>query len=283
MEIKDNFVFQTDSDIVRKVYNENPNYLIEYSDNCERKDYCTIYFCSNDIYFPNTEEIFNKRIIGKNFYEWYNLRVSKSHKHIFVRDIYKQWYLTGINAEINNPEKLLDFLRNETAGYKVITLGSSAGGYAAVLYGSLLQADQVMIFNAQFEVSSLLSRSTEKINPLLFRLKEEAVSKYFDIKKFINENIDIFYFYSNKSKWDVEQYKHIKDLKINKISFSTAHHGIPFLKTCLSKVINSDKDTLLSLTFSTQRPYLFSVKTVGFWNVLSGLISQAYKAYAKRR
>lgn len=120
------YVFQTDSEIVRQVYEKQDNYLIEY-DEAGPKDWCAIYFCSNDIYYPNTEEIFRKRIIEKNFFEWYHSRIKKASKHIFVRDIFKQWYLAGINARIDTPEKLTAFLRNETEGFHVVTIGSSAG------------------------------------------------------------------------------------------------------------------------------------------------------------
>jgi hypothetical protein len=280
MEIVNPFVFQTDSEIVQKVYNENPNYLIEYSDNVPTQEYCAVYFCSHNIYYPNTENIFRKRIVEKNYYEWYGTRIQKSYKHIFVRDIFKQWYFAGINAEINSPEKLLDFLRQETKGYKVITLGSSAGGYAAVLYGYLLNADQVMAFNPQFEVRSLLKSSTEKFDPLLFRLKNEPVSIYYDIHDLINENIDIYYFYSNKSTWDLEQYNRVKDLtKIHKISFSTAHHGIPFLKICLPKVLNFEKNDLTRLSKKSHNSIFFSFRIVGIWKTFYGLILQIYKSY----
>jgi hypothetical protein len=280
MDIKRPFVFQTDSDIVQKIYTENPNYLIEYSDNVSSRDYCAVYFCSHNIYYPNTEDVFTKRIVENNLYEWYNTRIQKSYKHIFVRDIFKQWYIAGINAEINSPEKLLEFLRQETKGYKVITLGSSAGGYAAVLYGSLLNANQVLAFNPQFELKSLLKRSNEDIDPLLFRLKNKPVSIYYDIYDFINEKIDIYYFYSNKSDWDMEQYNHIKSLvKIHKISFSTTHHGIPFLKVNLPIILNLDKTKLTHLAKTSHNTWLFSFRIVGIRKTLFGLISQIYKKY----
>jgi hypothetical protein len=283
MGIKETFVFQTDSDIVRKVYNENSNYLIEYSDNVPAQDYCTVYFCSHNIYYPNTEDNFRKKIVENNSYEWYNTRIQKSYKHIFIRDIFKQWYIAGINAEINSPEKLLEFLRQETKGYKVITLGSSAGGYAAVLYGSLLNANQVLAFNSQFELKSLLKRSSEFIDPLLFRLKNDPVSIYYDINYFINKEIDIYYFYSNKSKWDMEQYNHIKDLKtIHKIGFSTTHHGIPFFKNNLPNIISLDKENLNHLARKSHNIWIFSFQMVGIWKTLFGVISQIYKGYIKR-
>ena len=85
------------------------NFLIEYNENIVQKKICAIYFSSNDIYYPNDENTFRKKIVEKNFYEWYNTRIENAHKHIFIRDIHKQWYLSGINAEVNTPEKLLNF------------------------------------------------------------------------------------------------------------------------------------------------------------------------------
>lgn len=174
------YVFQVDSDIVQQVYNEQDNFLIEY-DNQGDKNWCAIYFCSNDIYYPNTEEIFRKRIVEKNFFEWYHLRIKKAYKHIFVRDIFKQWYLMGINAKINTPKKLTEFLQKETEKYNIVTIGSSAGGYAAILYGSLLNAKYVLAFNPQFEIKSLIKTTTEEVNPVLFRYSG-IIGKYLDIK-----------------------------------------------------------------------------------------------------
>lgn len=76
-------VFQVDSPIVKETYSTNDNYLIEYDDTIENKDCCAIYFSSNDVYFPNTEEVFLKRIKERNAYEWYGTRIKKAYKHIF--------------------------------------------------------------------------------------------------------------------------------------------------------------------------------------------------------
>lgn len=74
-------MFQIDSGIVRDVYNKQPNYEIEYDESC-LENVCAIYLSSNDIYFPNTEEIFRKRIVEKFFFEWFHTRF-KARKHIF--------------------------------------------------------------------------------------------------------------------------------------------------------------------------------------------------------
>lgn len=277
------YVFQTDSKIVNKVYQEQNNYLIEFDEKGD-KEWCAVYFCSNDIYYPNTEEIFRKRIIEKNFFEWYHSRITKASKHIFIRDIFKQWYLAGISKNINNPKKLIEFLKKETEGYKVVTIGSSAGGYAAILYGSFINTQYTLAFNPQFEIQSLLKKSTEAINPLLFRIKDQR-TQYFDIIKFISKEVKIFYFYSNASLWDMEQKKHInKDIpNLYTIAFRTKHHGIPFLKVAIYKVINLNAEQLIALSKKNQNPIWFTIKMVGIKATLIGLYKQIKQAYNKRR
>ena len=39
--------------------------------------------------------------------------------------------------------KLTEFLKKETEGYDVVTIGSSAGAYAAIICGSLLHSKMV--------------------------------------------------------------------------------------------------------------------------------------------
>lgn len=276
------YVFQVDSDIVQQVYNEQNNFLIEY-DNQGNKNWCAIYFCSNDIYYPNTEEIFRKRIVEKNFFEWYHSRINMASKHIFVRDVFKQWYLMGINAKINTPEKLTEFLRKETEGYNIVTIGSSAGGYAAILHGSLLSAKYILAFNPQFEIKSLLKKTTEDINPIIFRFSD-TIGKYFDIIKYMNNTTDIFYFNSSKSKWDEEQCLYVGDkTNVYNIKFKSSHHGIPFLKVALPVVLNLSIEKLKRLSRVTHSPIWFTYQMVGLLTTAVGFYKQLYSAYKKRK
>ncbi|PHK18783.1 hypothetical protein VF12_39280 [Nostoc linckia z15] len=259
------FVFQTDSEIVKTVFEQQDNILIEYSNqnNLDKKQ-CVIYFSSNNIYYPNTEKVFKKRIVDKDRYEWYETRINNSAKHIFIRDIKKQWYLGGINSTLNSIDKLANFLKKETQGYSVITVGSSAGGYAAVLFGSLLEAEKIYSFNGQFELHSLLSSSSEAVDPIIFReRKNPDITKYYSIKPYISKPGNIFYFCSTKSSWDSNQLLHIKSIPLNKIKFRTGHHGIPFLKTSLPLVINMTRDKLTKLSLSTHVPFIFSLNVEG--------------------
>ena len=119
-------VFQTDHDLVLKSFQESENYLIQYNEK-GIKGKCVIYFSSNNIYFPNEPEVFEKEIVKKNKFEWYGSRITDAYKHIFIRDIKKQWYLNGINKQINTPNKLYEFLKSETQDYNNIITTSYHG------------------------------------------------------------------------------------------------------------------------------------------------------------
>lgn len=110
------------------VYTEQKNYRIEY-DNVTGRDVVAVYLTSNALFFPNTPEVFRKAVVEKDRYEWTRLKIRRAQKHIFVRDVYKQWYASGINAKINTIDKLTDWLREQVKGYKhLIIIGSSGGG-----------------------------------------------------------------------------------------------------------------------------------------------------------
>lgn len=279
-------MFQINSEIVRSVYINQQKYKIEYNNSC-KKNICAIYFSSNDIYYPNNEEIFRKRIVEKNFFEWYNTRIN-ARKHIFLRDIFKQWYLEGINAELDSPEKIFEWLKRETEGYEVVTVGSSAGGYSAVLYGSLLKAKKVIAFNAQFSLKAIADESGEKCNPLVYKYKNTDRSKYFELKDKISDSVNYFYFLSVGCEQDMLQATKlftppIPPKSFNCLRFKTAHHGIPFLKVALVKVLNMGEKDLKGFSKKKNHPIWFTIRMVGVRKTITGFVLQAYKAYRKRR
>jgi hypothetical protein len=117
MILNTNKFSHTDSTEVVKTYNNNPNYIIV--DNNPNGEYVVVYFSSNGIYFPNTIEEYNKQIVQKNRYEWFSndYRLSNAKKIVYVRDVYKQWYLVGINQTISNIDLLVELIRELSSGY----------------------------------------------------------------------------------------------------------------------------------------------------------------------
>lgn len=119
-------------------------------------------------------------MVDKDRYEWYNLRVQRASKHIFVRDVYKQWYATGLNKSIPDVDSMLFFFQKECEGYnEIVTVGSSAGGYAAILLGTKLKASVCFSFNAQWELFSSVERNGIIISPKLYKLRELGGGKIY--------------------------------------------------------------------------------------------------------
>lgn len=280
MTIKAQYHFNTDAPCVKQAWEDEPNMLIQdFASPKPQQSYCAIYFSSNDIYFPNTEDVFRKRIVEKNTFEWYGTRIAKATKHIFVRDVFKQWYIRGINAQCNNIEALAALLKEEAKGMKVVTVGSSAGGYAAIVLGSLLQAEYVLAFNAQLDINLIAPR-----NPFVARYQNTKWGGYFSTKQHINPNTQYFYFYSHLSPQDMQQCHAMPKLpNFHRVAFSTSHHGIPFLKVALPRVLNMPIEQLLALSGKSMHPLTFSIQQAGLLKCASGLIHQVWQKYKRRQ
>ena len=76
-----------------------------------------------------------------------------------VRDLNQAWWVCGISDVYPTLSDLFDRLLAETQGAKrIVTLGSSAGGFGALLFGSMLDADLTIAFAPQ----TFMDRETRK-------------------------------------------------------------------------------------------------------------------------
>lgn len=278
-------IFQTEHGLVLTQLTRE-NWKIEY-DPLIDDNTCAIYFSSHDIYYPNEESVFRERIVEGDAYEWYNTRRIDARKHIFVRDVRKQWYLGGVNEKLSSPELLNDFLKSETMGYRVVCIGSSAGGYAAVLHGGLLHAEAILCFNAQFDLNYFLEFSDAGTNPVVFAGRDSRLRKYFRLADAVKGASSIYYFYSRNSLQDLHQSKCTSGLGLVTFPFRTSHHGIPFLKSALSATINLSKEELERLASSKPvggafDPLCFAVRLVGFTRSCSYLYRLLLKRVVSR-
>lgn len=82
----------------------------------------------------------------KNFLE----KEFPSYDRLFYIDEHQAWYQQGIKGITRSVDETLKHIEYKTKGYdKIICIGSSSGGYAAIMFGSLLNAHTVLTFNAQ--------------------------------------------------------------------------------------------------------------------------------------
>ena len=266
-------IFQIDSIIVKKNFTKSDNSKIVDVPGTT-SNLCVVYFSSNELYYPNTEYAFQNTIEKRDKYEWINTKYPEAKRHIFVRDIQKQWYIEGVSAKNNTPELLANQLNELCKGYTVFTIGSSAGGFAALLFGSLIKAKRVYAFNAQLDLNIIIKDSSPFKDPILFRYQyDEPRSKFYQVSNFLNSSTKYFYFQSAKSKIDIVQYETCsKKSLLKKIEFSTSNHGFPFLRHNLLFVIGLSEDELDEMSKHKLHPFVFSVKVDGFWKAtyLSG-------------
>ena len=90
----------------------------------------------------------------------------------FYIDIEQCWYNKGIRGISKNIDETRTYLKEVIKEYKkVVFIGTSAGGYAAILFGSLLNISNVIAFAPQ----SVLTRS-------------DIDNKYRNLKCFINNS-----------------------------------------------------------------------------------------------
>ena len=108
----------------------------------------------------------------------------------------RRWYLGGLNGIGKNINCTIAFLKREFAKYdKVMCVGNSAGGYASLLFGSLLNVNCVITNNAQTDLQYVKNKLNQP--NLINRSKQCPVtwSKYNKIVNVLNNDVlyNVFY------------------------------------------------------------------------------------------
>lgn len=236
---------------------------------------CYILFSSNGLYYPNTREIFEDIVIKKDRYEWKwvvkNSSIpQKAGRIIYVRDIYKEWYVKGINARDNSIDKTLELLKELTEGYQIITVGSSAGGYMAVLAAMKLKADYCFNFSGQYRVAKDIG------NP------------YYDLAEMLNDyRGEIFYFLPIGCEIDKEQYDIVKELGcVKAFLFNESKHAATMLTGNMCYIVDAAKEDMLKLHQKNLgrkiNKFLFLLQTVPLYHVF-GIMKKEIQGFVARR
>jgi len=89
-------------------------------------------------------------------FEFFRLTGEVDTKKLYVRDMNQAWYHQGLPGIADNIDGVAVYLRDmirEQQPRKVVAVGNSAGGYAALLFGYLLSANIVLAFSPQTFIS----------------------------------------------------------------------------------------------------------------------------------
>jgi predicted esterase YcpF (UPF0227 family) len=85
-------------------------------------------------------------------FEFFRLTSAMPGKKAFFRDPLRSWYQRGIPGIGDSAESIRDFLQSLIAqanADRVVMVGASAGGFAAILFGTWCNADAVIAFSPQ--------------------------------------------------------------------------------------------------------------------------------------
>ncbi|UTW61846.1 hypothetical protein KFE98_17805 [bacterium SCSIO 12741] len=148
---------------------------------------------------------------------------------VFIRDFEHSWYLNGIPGVSNGPSETLFYLKKLISRFnpsKTIFIGSTFGGYAAMLYGNMLKVDEVHAFSSQSFLNgwNRLTHLDGRWKNYIRRLNPNA-SDFLDLKKYFRENRSTntnFHMY-----WDCTN--HLDSVHASRMNFSNFYlHGYPF-------------------------------------------------------
>lgn len=115
---------------------------------------------------------------------------------LFYIDKKQCCYHRGIEGITNNIEETVDFLNKKINKYdKVIFMGTSAGGYASILFGSLCKVSNVISFIPKIKLNHAIN------------------TDYADLKNIINSNTQYILF-GDKSVTDINDSHHISQCEM---------------------------------------------------------------------
>ena len=85
-------------------------------------------------------------------FEFFNLTRDIEANKIYIRDLEQVWYQRGLPDVATDIDGIASFLaekREEIEPSRMVLVGNSMGGYAAIVIGTLLDADRVLAFAPQ--------------------------------------------------------------------------------------------------------------------------------------
>jgi hypothetical protein len=134
--------------------------------------------------------------IGIPVFEFYRITEEFKIRKLFLRDLRQVWYQGGLPEVGENIYSIAEFIKTQIDQQdcdKTIMIGNSAGGYAALLFGSILHADKVVAFSPQ---TFLNLRA--KISNFDFRWSKQILNMY-RTQEMVKSTLDLRDFFSRQN------------------------------------------------------------------------------------
>ena len=149
---------------------------------------------------------------------------------VFIKDFYKSWYQDGLMGLTENRNDTIGFLRSllENFPRPLTFVGSSSGGYAALLFGHALDAERIVTFGAQ----TLLTRNIvaaygdSRVSSFRFdyNLPENDLRKIL-IERPLTGQAELHF--AARNRLDARQHQYVADLpNVTTISHDIRMHAV---------------------------------------------------------
>lgn len=230
----------------------------------------------------------------EDYYEWENVSSNASIReqacrYIFVRDVYKSFCIHGINVNLDSIDKVATELMKLTEGKKVITVGSSAGGYMALVFGLLLNASAVYAFAPQISLETY-----NHFHPVKYiegYRDDKKIQPYLSIANLIKDNShsELFIMYPTLCGEDVAQMKIVEAVQndyVHLLKVKHDKHGTPIYGASVAEILGFSLEQSKELYDRhggkevTRERILF--ETNGICKALVTLVGSRFKALARR-
>ncbi|WP_455757817.1 alpha/beta hydrolase family protein [Sulfurimonas sp.] len=195
--------------------------------------------------------------VGLYPFEFFKITRSFNVDKIFIRDLDQSWYHNGLKGISSSIDGTAEYLRNIIDKHKykkVVCLGNSMGGYAAILIGELIKADIVLSFAPQTFLDSK-NREIYKDNrwaEQISSLPKEIKTEYMDLSIFfsnINKKTKVNIYYSLDERIDIEHATRLKEFKnIDLYSYEDGGHQLVQLLRKNGDLYRILRNTLTSIT-----------------------------------
>lgn len=248
-------IFENESENLEiyKYYCNSKNFLVDTVSEDSNKP-VIIFFTGHGLYFPTSIEMFRKKVLEENRFEWKNIAKSsgirdKVSKIIYIRDIYKNWCLKGINANMNSIPKMIEWFQTIISGRNVVTVGSSAGGYMAILFGYLLKAKSIYTFSPQ--ISLYEYNKWHSINYYDEYVNDPSINIYMDLRQYMSKfEGKIYYITPYYCPEDKAQLDCLKECSIPNLKLFTVdenRHGYTVYGASIEKILVMSEEKLDAL------------------------------------
>lgn len=215
-------------------------------------------------------------------YEWENIVKNRKFKNfkkiIFLRDLTFRFFINGINNELNNINKIIDFLRVETKGLKVYTIGISSGGYLAMILGIFLEnVERVFSIGGVTNIlnwhGSYCDFNFNEFDEV--KKANESQEYYFSINKFAKQlHCTIYGVYAIFADADKPLVKDLLDMNskfIKVVTLNTKKHGDYLSSYDYIEFLFKGKDQLDRLFDGLENQIIskrkFTYKNLGFFKI----------------